>query len=118
MLEEFMQSRIPTADELRLIDFLIHTASVEIPNNWQARLMVKPQNDGQMGGLLLSVNRFENKGRIFGQQISECSFIDSDGFKVIASLYIDQYNDLYELDIWKVDYSPLLNIPEVFNSDL
>jgi hypothetical protein len=47
----------------------------------------------------------------FAKQISEYEFLDVDGTLVSAALYIDEINnELYELDIWKVDFSPLIRI--------
>ncbi|WP_420885213.1 DUF6984 family protein, partial [Candidatus Symbiothrix dinenymphae] len=37
--------------------------------------------------------------------------VDEDGVDVIASLNIDDTGDLYELDIWKTDFSPLIKLP-------
>ena len=47
-------------------------------------------------------------------QVSECQFKDIDGVPVIASLYLDKDNELFELDIWKVDFSKLEMIPSHF----
>ena len=41
-------------------------------------------------------------------------FTDEDGVKVIASLNVDSDGHLFELDIWKTDFSPLLRIPAEF----
>ncbi|EIE01321.1 hypothetical protein LEP1GSC185_3526 [Leptospira licerasiae serovar Varillal str. VAR 010] len=46
--------------------------------------------------------------------IANTSFYDEDGTEVSATLNIDQYGDLYELDLWKVDFSRLKKIPEIF----
>jgi hypothetical protein len=46
--------------------------------------------DGSMGSLsLLFVSQSKEK-RVFGEQISECRFLDKDGVDVIASLNVDQ----------------------------
>ena len=42
--------------------------------------------------------------------VSECSFKDSDGIDVLASLYLDQDHEICEVDIWKADFSPLIRI--------
>jgi len=43
--------------------------------------------------------------------VSEYQFNDVDGIIVIASLYVDNENDLFELDIWKTNYEPLKKLP-------
>lgn len=113
MSAEYTQNRKPTSDELRLIKFLVAESSVKLPNNWESQLTVKSMDDQGMGSLFLfQSNKNERK---FGEQISECTFIDNDGVKVIVSLNVDQYGELFELDIWKVDYTPLIKFPNDFN---
>ena len=47
-----------------------------------------------------------DKERKFGSQVSDCQFKDTDGVTVIASLYLDREGNMYELDMWKTDFSP------------
>lgn len=70
--------------------------------------------DGGMGSLALFPCDTFNKVRHFGSQVSECQFRDTDGVLVVASLYLDEDDKLYELDMWKVDFSKLINIPTHF----
>lgn len=65
-------------------------------------LLVNPINDGGMGSLAIGDN-YEN--RQLGQEVAEYIFKDLDGTPVSASLNIDKQGNLYELDIWKVDFS-------------
>lgn len=60
-------------------------------------------NDGDMGSLL-----FESSGinRRYGGDIAQIQLQDTDEVPVMISLVIDQYNQLFELDVWKVDFSP------------
>lgn len=66
--------------------------------------IVTEMNDGGMGGL-----KFESlkKERSLGRDISKAEFSDEDGVTVIVTLSSDNYGDIYELDLWKVDFSPL-----------
>lgn len=86
-----------------------------IDNNWKQKIRVKPLDDGNMGSLELFINTNFKQNRIVGKQIAECYFFDIDNIKVIASLNIDNNGDLYELDIWKTDFSPLSEIPKYVN---
>lgn len=61
-----------------------------------------------MGSLLLLPDGVNKEGRKFGKEVVEHQFKDSDGVVVSASLNIDQNGELFELDIWKTDHSPLL----------
>jgi hypothetical protein len=63
-------------------------------------------NDGGMGSL-----RFVGSAdRRFGKCIGEAEFDDLDGVPVSVALNVDQYGQLFELDLWKVDFSPLKRI--------
>jgi hypothetical protein len=101
----------PSQQQERLIELLINKADVNFPANWKDGLFIKPMEDGGMGSLYLFPKDSINKKRIFGKQVSEYQFSDTDGVQVIASLNVDQDGKLFELDIWKTDYSPLIQIP-------
>lgn len=104
--------RVLKREERELIAALIAGA----PN--EARLLgalvdaqVKELNDGGMGSL-----RFIADGvmpRRFGARLVERQLIDSDGVPVSVAVYLDEYGDLYELDVWKVDFSPVRRFPDV-----
>ncbi|GAB2965362.1 hypothetical protein GCM10027048_38800 [Hymenobacter coalescens] len=49
--------------------------------------------------------------RRLGEVIGSTQFLDEDGVPVLVSLYLDQDGELYELDCWKTDDSPLRRIP-------
>lgn len=100
--------------EKKLLEELISRSNIKIPSNWKNDLLVSPLHDGKMGSLTLFPHNTLNKERHFGVQVSECQFKDIDGVPVIASLYLDKDNELFELDIWKVDFSKLEMIPSHF----
>ncbi len=102
--------------ELLLLGQLIKNATIIIPSNWKDDLLVCPMNDDGMGSLTLypkGVN--EVPKRFMGACISEIMFKDKDGIEVIASLNTDNNGNLYELDIWKTDFSPLIELPTKFD---
>jgi hypothetical protein len=73
--------------------------------------LVDELDDGKMGGL-----RFLSKGggdadRKMGRQIVAGEFNDSDGTLVSITLNVDSEGRLFELDSWKVDFSPLIAWP-------
>ena len=118
MLVEFMErNRRITKDEGRLLEFLIEKSSLEVPENWKDILVVSPMDDGGMGSLSLSLPPYDSENHSFGREVSTCNFLDSDGVLVIASLYLDENDRLFELDMWKVDFQPLLKIPDKFNEN-
>ena len=105
--------REPTFQEERLLEHLIKISSSPIPANWNEGLLVSPMHDGGMGSLLLVPQRERRTERRFGKQVSEWQFHDQDGVTVIASLYVDTDGCLFELDMWKTDYSRLIRFPDM-----
>ena len=69
-------------------------------------------DDGEMGSLYLFPKGEITEGRVFGEQVSDFQFTDLDGIEVIASLNIDENGELFELDIWKTDFSKLIKFPD------
>ena len=108
--------RKPTETELELIKYLVNKAgSHSCHIDWDS-MQVASMNDGGMGSLKLypSGNVCDTDNRTFGSELADCSFDDEDGTKVIATIYLDKSDGLFELDMWKVDYSALLRIPKSF----
>ena len=113
MLEECMGSnRKPTKAEKELIGFLIKKSAKGYLYNSLDTILVRSMNDGEMGSLLI-INKNDEPNRIFGEQISEGYFKDEDGVNVIISLNVDNKENLYELDVWKTDFSPLIKFPNM-----
>jgi hypothetical protein len=76
------------------------------PSEWVNRVRVRELEDGRMGSLRLAVGAEPQGQQAFGRQAAEYEFADSDGVKVIASLNLDQDGNPFELDVWRVDFSP------------
>lgn len=113
-----MELRKPTNAELMLIKYLVDLTSVgNLPAEWTNTLFVSPMDDGGMGSLLLFPSGHMtdgSDGRRFGKCASEYLFKDADEIEVLASLNIDREGQLFELDMWKVDFSPLIRWPEIY----
>lgn len=103
--------RLPTDQEYNLIKELIFLSKKDYLYIQLENLMVVELEDGKMGSLSLMSNGIQNKGNKQIELCSEKIFKDVDEVTVIASLYIDVKGNLYELDIWKVDYSPIISLP-------
>lgn len=98
--------RPPTESELPILEYLFAIAGLEqAPRN----LRLKTMNDGEMGSLLFE--NLDGVERRLGETVAECYFEDSDGTLVSATLNLDQYGALFELDVWKVDFSKLQRWP-------
>ena len=117
ILEEYMKLnniRKLNIEEEILLEELVHRSIKVISPDWKNGLLVASLEDGGMGSLALFPCDTLNKVRHFGSQVSECQFRDTDGVSVVASLYLDEDDKLYELDMWKVDFSKLIKIPTHF----
>jgi hypothetical protein len=71
-------------------------------------LDVEEMNDGGMGSLKF----LRSRPARMAQELSEVTFRDLDGVFVSATLNLDAEGLLFELDIFKGDFSPLREIPD------
>jgi hypothetical protein len=65
--------------------------------------------DGGMGSLLFD-NPDVAADRYYGNRIAELQLKDQDEVPVVVTLIVDQQDQLYELDVWKVDFSPTIDL--------
>ena len=118
-LEEFMKlnkTRKLNPQEEKLLEELIVRSNKNILSTWKSDLIVSSLDDGGMGSLALFPGNTINEDRHFGSQVSECQFRDVDGVLVIASLYLDKDDKLFEMNIWKVYFINLIKIPSHFKN--
>lgn len=73
------------------------------------QISVDGMNDGGMGSLLFCSL---DSQRSIGREIARQDFFDEDGVSVSAVLSVDNYGNLYELDVWKADFSKLIGFPK------
>lgn len=105
-------SRNPTRDELSLLELLVSKATgLDIPSTWNKNLLVQSMDDGGMGSFRLLPHGIAGENRLYGKTVSEHEFVDDDGVKVLASLNVDKAGELFEVDVWKTDFSPLDKMP-------
>lgn len=75
-----------------------------------SELHVCDMADGRMGSIRFDdVDRPE---RMFGREIARTTYIERDGVEVSIAINVDQHGRLFEIDFWKVDFSPLCRYPE------
>ena len=104
-----------TVGEKVLVSFLLRAAGKD--ESYVSRFFLETQcvdlEDGGMGSLLFVAvgNPSSVSGRKAERVISSCSFTDEDGVLVSAALYVDTSGLPFELDVWKVDFSPLIRMP-------
>ncbi len=110
MSVEYMhQIRNINKKEMVIVEYLVKLANYSLSEI--SELFVMPLNDWGMGSFTIFQNKTEiGENRNFGKQISEYEFIDDDNVPVLVSLNVDENNHLFEVDIWKVNYDPVINL--------
>ncbi|MEL0627413.1 hypothetical protein V6245_10700 [Salinibacterium amurskyense] len=104
--------RSPTEAELRLLRALVERAPrFSGSPAVLTELTVAAMNDGGMGSLVIGHPAPERR---FEDQVAEVTFFDVDGMCVSATLNVDQFGELFELDVFKGDFSPLRAVPQTF----
>ena len=74
-----------------------------------ANSIVEEMNDGGMGSLkFLSV---KNANSIMKDEVAKIDLHDVDGIPLFISINTNADNDIYELDVFKADFSPLKEFP-------
>ncbi|WP_010521251.1 DUF6984 family protein [Aquimarina agarivorans] len=90
--------------ELELLKRLTN-GQFEIPR------IVRDLNDGGMGSISFDLKNCQARKR----QIISAEYIDKNGVLVDIELTCDNNEKLFELDFWKVDFSPLIIYPTYKN---
>jgi hypothetical protein len=104
------QNRRITNDEVKVLEYLLKLANFPVPIGIKL-MTVRSLEDGGMGSFLILENpKLFEETRKFGAQISEFQYIDDDNVPVLVSLNVDSNGGLFEVDIWKADYSPVLSL--------
>ncbi|GGY45679.1 hypothetical protein GCM10011297_18020 [Bacterioplanes sanyensis] len=75
-------------------------------------VQVEAMSDGGMGSLKF-LSSTPDELRSLGLQVEAMAKDEADGVELSISLNFDSDGVLYELDIWKVDFSPLGGYPRV-----
>jgi hypothetical protein len=106
--------RLLRTHEVELVKALLMTdfnlAELIIPT--LDNMLVKEADDGGMGGLIFKSN-INDSDRSIGKTVAEAEFLDEDRVPVSIELNLDKSNQLFELDVWKVDYSPVSRWPDI-----
>lgn len=93
--------------EIALINYLL-SVTKDKPADLAIPTTVYTMNDGSMG----SIRLVDNDNRyIFLRELVEAHYIDEDGIPVSISLNLSTDNKLFELNIFKGDFSLLRRYP-------
>jgi hypothetical protein len=69
------------------------------------RSVVEDMQDGGMGSIRFLI--LGQSDRVFGETVAQAEYTDEDGVLVSIAINNDDRGELYEVDFWKVDFSPL-----------
>jgi hypothetical protein len=72
---------------------------------------VRDMPDGGMGSIRFAAPG-DGTDRSFGNAAGELWYVDADGVAVTFCLNLDKQGELFEVDVWKVDFSPLKRFPQ------
>jgi hypothetical protein len=111
---EFGPLRPLREEELALIRKLLsRTALADKALAQLSTDLVRDMPDGGMGSIQFHKASTPPNTRKFGKQVAEGAFKDSDGVPVSVTLNLDEQGELYELDLFKGDFSPLISYPDI-----
>jgi hypothetical protein len=99
-----INSRPIRAEEQAVIEYMLRLISDG--SNYKIPSMIEPLDDGGMGSIQLTRN-----GKHSGDLI-QLQYLDSDKQVVLITLTKKEFNELYDMDIWKVDFKPLIKFPK------
>ncbi|MGL4426336.1 MAG: DUF6984 family protein [Alphaproteobacteria bacterium] len=74
---------------------------------------VEDMEDGKMGSIKFINESSKIKSKKFGSVLKALETLDLDGVPISISLNLDEDGELFELDVWKVDFSPLKKFPTI-----
>ncbi len=100
-------------DELRVLRKMLSQTSIETEFEEQlVSMKVQTMADGGMRSILFYNGR-DRSLLDYGGQIAEAAFQDADGVPVSITLSVDTIGDLFEMDVFKADFSPLIRYPDL-----
>jgi hypothetical protein len=91
--------------ECPLVEYLFDLAGIPFD---ASAITVTPMADGGMGSL--AVAPFAS-GRRLGSSPAECHFFTGEGVPVSAVLNLDKDGLPFDIDVWRVDFKPLVAWP-------
>ncbi len=113
-LDKEVANRSATAEQFdvvgHLLDSLTEAKLRSSLKDQLSQMDVQSMSDGNMGSFLF-VNKSIRGERKFGKAIVEAEFNDVDDVLVTLVLNLDTDGRLYELDVWKTDFSDLKKWP-------
>lgn len=95
-------------NELDLVKFLLDQSEFELKDYILSKFVFDDQDKGT--GFRFFYNNFDYSGCL--NAISDYQYNDSDGIPIIITLY-ENGGYILEVDIWKVNFTPILSWPNM-----
>lgn len=73
------------------------------------RVLVTDMNDGGMGSVIFDSPKMN---RLFGAEVAVGWYFDSDRVPVSVAVNVDKGGELFEIDSYKTDSTPLIRLPQ------
>ena len=107
-----MKSNSLAKEIQEIINQLCSAANLQVPNQpvHGYQLPTKKMGYRIFSSKNSNVAEAENEARILGRQVADISWTDNDGKRAFALLSSDVNGELFELDIWKTNYSALTTL--------
>jgi hypothetical protein len=80
----------------------------DVPNELLVPTIVYTMDDGGMGSIRFVTNDGDH---VYQRDLINAEFTDTDGIPVFITLHLNTANKLFELDMFKGDFSPLKRYP-------
>jgi hypothetical protein len=95
-------------EELEVIQAMLQASPHQPKPQIDPNAIVSQMDDGGTG----SIRFVYPDPQSLGSAVSEAQYMDIDGVLVSINLNVDKSGRLFELDLWKVDFSPLKRYPQ------
>lgn len=102
-----MEARKLKEHELNLVMHLVKISEKE--GSYNIPDLVVELKDGKMGSIRFVSGEPDRK---YGADLVQVEYKDEDSVPVIITLTLDNQQQLYELEFWKVDFEKLLRYPK------
>jgi hypothetical protein len=96
-------------EERKVIQKMLEMVPAHARPSFSLEAPVDEMDDGGMGSLRFTSE--SRRSRKMGCELLTCEYIDEDQIPVLMSINLDEECQLFELDIWKVNYQPLIRYP-------
>lgn len=90
---------------------LVRCLLTKINSDLKISKRVEQLNDGNMGTIRFT-HENSPSDRKYQKDLIQVSYVDKDRVTVLITLTMDNYDNLYELEFWKTDFTQLNEYPK------